>query len=364
MSPNILYQWESEIARHLLSLNSWQVANVALLSYGVVKAKSSQQMAICQQLGEYGEAASLERRFQRFLSNDGVRVSAVCREWVRWVWQALGCPRQIHLLVDETKLSQHLGIMVLGIAYENRCIPLVWHCYQVNHYPRCGQVSLILNLLIHVKKALGDELDALVMADRGIGTSPDLCRYIAELLGWRYLFRVTCQSKIVTETGDYAIAQQVEMGQIWYASGKVFKKRGQLPARAIAIWTPDYDEPWALVTNDETLTGFEYAQRNWQEQSFRDLKSGGWHWNNSHVWLPQHARRLLLLLVVAYGWMVALGSYVFATGQQARPKTYADGRRERRYSVFREGLHFFYAMLCGKQAVRVSLAFASLTPPD
>jgi hypothetical protein len=364
MSPNILYQWESEIARRLEGLNSWQIRNVALFSYGVAQAKSSQQQAICQHLRAYGKQESLERRLQRFIANEKVRVSAVCREWTGWVWEALGSPQQVTLLVDETKLSQHLGVMMVGLAYEKRCIPLVWHCYDVRHYPRCGQVSLILNLLLHVKKALGKKVDALVLADRGIGTSPDLCRHVSELLQWRYLFRVTCQSKIVTERGDYTIAQQVQAGQLWCAWGKVFKKRGQLPAQAIAIWSVGYDQPWALVTNDPTLSGFEYAQRNWQEQSFRDLKSGGWQWHHSHVWLPHHARRLLLLLVLAYAWMLALGSQVFRTGQHARPTSFADGRKQRRFSLFREGLHFFYAMLAGCQPISAFLAFPSLVPPD
>jgi len=252
---------------------------------------------------------------------------------------------------------------MVGVAYEKRCIPLVWHCYEVTEYPRCGQVGLISNLLMHVKKALPDTVDALVLADRGIGTSPRLCRFIDEILRWRYLFRVTCQTKIVTDEGDYTIAQQVEPGHIWHAQGKIFKSRGKIPAYACAIWSIGYDEPWALVTNDPAISGFKYAWRNWQEQRFRDIKSGGWHWDKSHVWMPQHARRLLLLLVLAYAWVVALGSTVFATGQQARPKTFADGHQERRYSVFREGLFYWDAMLDRRQTICVTLFFHSLDPP-
>ena len=55
-----------------------------------------------------------------------------------------------------------------------------------------------------------------------------------------------------------------------------------------------------VVTNDERLTGYEYARRNWQEQSFRDLKSGGWHWGDSRVRSPQHVANLLVLLALAY----------------------------------------------------------------
>ena len=74
----------------------------------------------------------------------------------------------------------------------------------------------------------------LVLADRGISCSPALCRAV-EALQWHYLFRVTCQTKIVTADGDYAIAQQVQPGDVWMQSGRVFKQRGRIPAHAHAL---------------------------------------------------------------------------------------------------------------------------------
>lgn len=364
MSSQVLYQWTEEIASHLNSLNSWQKANLARFSYGVVKAASCQQRKVALALNEGEKWESVERRFQRFVSNANLKVSALCREWCRWLWSGMGQPSTITLLVDETKLGEQVGIMMVGIAYEGRCLPLVWHCYDPREYPRCGQVSLILNLLLHVKKSLPAEVDALVLADRGIGTSPQLCRYLDELLAWRYLFRVTCQSKIVTQTGDYTIAKMVHSGEIWASSGKIFKKRGQIPAHARAIWSDGYDEPWALVTNDPHLTGYEYAQRNWQEQSFKDLKSAGFQWDTSHVWKPTHVRRLLLILALAYGWMVALGYRAFQTGYAARPKRSADGRCERRYSIFTEGMIWFTLMLRLQRTVQTYLLLGKPRPPN
>lgn len=43
---------------------------------------------------------------------------------------------------------------------------------------------------------------------------------MVETLGWHYLFRVTCQSKVVTDQADYTIAQQVQPGEIWAQSWK------------------------------------------------------------------------------------------------------------------------------------------------
>lgn len=365
MSTTLLYQWENEIASFLPILNSWQQANVALFSYGVIRSRSCQQVRVSDQLVEDlgGVSESYERRFQRFLANAGWDVSAVCRLWMGWVWRAVGCPQKWTLLVDETKLSDHLSIMLLGVAYQQRCIPLVWHCYHVSAYPRCGQVGLVLNLLLQVQRVLPAEVDVLVQADRGIGTSPQLCRWIDELLGWRYLFRVTCQTKIVTEAGDYTIAQQVQPGEIWCASGKLFKKRGQIPGYALALWTPGYKEPWGLVTNDPQLTGYEYAHRNWQEQSFKDLKSGGWHWGESHVWSPRHARRLLVLLALAYGWMLLLGSQVFHADEQARPVQSPQRPPQRRYSIFREGLRRFHQLYRQPITPCLDFRFYALAPP-
>ncbi|HEX3049166.1 MAG TPA: hypothetical protein VHP83_00815 [Aggregatilineaceae bacterium] len=74
--------------------------------------------------------------------------------------------------------------------------------------------------------------------------------------------RDVCQTKILTEEGERTIAQQVQPGDVWVASGRIFKRRGQIPAHARALWAVGYDESWALVTNDERLSGHEYARRN------------------------------------------------------------------------------------------------------
>jgi hypothetical protein len=327
-------------------LNGWQVENVALLSYGVIRAENCQQQSVARQMmcGEQVESAA--RRFRRFLSNRAFPLSQFFREWTSWVLAGLNTTT-VTLLVDETKIHDRMGVMVVGLAWEGRCIPLAWRAYRANdavHYPAEGQVALIKGLLQQVKAGIPDNVAVLVLADRGIGTSPELCRVVANL-GWHYLFRITCQSKIITDSGEYTIAQQVQVGEIWQASGMVFKKRGRIPAHVRAIWSVGYDQAWILVTNDPHLTGHEYAQRNWQEQSFRDFKSGGWHWGDSRIRLADHMERLLVVLVLAYGWVVALGSQAIADDHAQPLLRQADGTLRRQWSVFKEGLRYFYEVV-------------------
>jgi hypothetical protein len=342
MNYKLLYQWEEVLAAHLPALNGWQRANVALFSYGIMEAGSCQQEAIARQINGAETLDSTMRRWRRFLSNSALAVERVSEQWASWVLSAIGT-KQVTLLVDETKVHDRIAAMVVGVAWEGRCIPLVWRVYPANNaagYPPEGQVKMIEGLLQRIQKNLKQPLEVLLLADRGIGTSPDLCRAV-EALGWHYLFRVTCQTKVVTDEADYTIAQQVQAGEIWAMSGQIFKQRGRIPAHARALWEMGYDEPWALVTNDECLTGHEYARRNWQEQCFRDLKSGGWQWGVSRIRLPDHADRLLLLLALAYGWVLALGSQAVSLGYGRALIQRQDGSWRRQLSLFKEGLRFF-----------------------
>jgi len=362
MSLKQVYRWSQEIANQLPSLSVWQQKNVALFSVGMIEAESCQQRAIARKLHWFGKRESLERRQQRYVANEGIELKKLFTDWTRWVMRAQERQTDIVLLVDETKLQDHLGAMVLGLAYEGRCIPLAWRCYQVEEYPAEGQVGVIMQLVEAVAAGLPVDCQPLLLADRGIGTSPALLRALDEM-EWHYLVRVTKQSKLVSTSGEeYTIYDMVDEGEVWQAEGRVFKQRGRVPAAARALWLEGYEEPWALVTNAPTVSGYEYLTRNWQEQSFRDLKSHGWQWDTSHVWMPAHAARLLFLLSVAYAWVLSLGTLGMIQGHRARPKKNARGRYIRRFSVFNEGLNFLAHLRNRGQPVCPKLFFASGKP--
>lgn len=359
MNYKLLYQWGEELASRIPSLNAWQIENVALFSLGVIRAESCQQEEVARQVSCGEQVSSTSRRWRRFLANERFPLQRFFGEWVRWV---VGCcdSETLYLLVDETKLQDRLGVMVVGLAWEGRCIPLVWRCYKANSaadYPAEGQVDMIEQLLKSIQAVLPPHKKVIVLADRGIGTSPSLCRKVAAL-GWEYLFRVTKQCKVCTEQGEYTIAETVQTGEVWAAEGRIFKKRGRIPAHARAIWQAGYAEPWALVTNDPTLSGHEYALRNWQEQAFRDLKSGGWHWGSSRVRHPNHMERLLVILVVAYAWVLALGAYAVYLGFAHPLSRRPDGSRRRHWSMFKEGLQCF-TQYVQRKTVCLRLCFVS-----
>ncbi len=203
---------------------------------------------------------------------------------------------------------------------------------------------MIMRLLKQVRAGLPRGTTVRVLADRGIGTSPLLLRGIAAL-GWTFLVRVTKQSKIILPDGQQVTFydQVTTAGQTYSASGLVFKKRGRIPAQVRVLWRAGAQERWALVTNDPHLSGWEYAQRMWIEEAFRDLKSHGWQVEQAHLTEPERMARLWILLVVAYAWLLLLGHAAMAAGQTVRSRRRPDGSYVRRWSLFREGWRAFLA---------------------
>lgn len=344
-----------EIQRRFAHLGKWQARGLALFSYGVVQAEHSWLSKIAERLPEWGSPVAVERRLQRWLDNPRLSLELCWKAWVSWLLACFDSEEWV-LLVDETHLSTHLGVMMVGLAYRRRCIPLYWRCYRPNAYPPEGQVEMIKEMLTRLHSWIPSHKQVLVQADRGIGTSPALIRAV-EGLGWRYLFRVQNHTKVIPRNGHArALGQLVRPGEQWRGQGVVFKKRGRIQAQVWVLWQSGQPEPWCLVTNDPYVSGEVYALRVWQEEGFRDLKSGGWQWQRSYIWQPAHAERLILVLALAYAWVLTQGTLLLHADPLVRSRI-TRGKR-RRYSLFREGLRFIRQHLHHPYRVFPGLFFA------
>jgi hypothetical protein len=120
----------------------------------------------------------------------------------------------------------------------------------------------------------------------------------------------------------------------------------------LVVWGQAYAECWCIVTNCPFVTGWDYALRYWQECGFRDLKSDGWQWHLSRIWTPAYANRLLLVLAIAYAWVLTLGTLVYTDPQLQQSVT--KGRRPT-YSLFRLGLRLWESLMGQVSSLMCSL---------
>lgn len=337
MNREGLYQWSVEIARWFPVLKQWQVLGLALWSVGIVLSERCTMSKVAEHLLWMGKADSVERRLQRFVANGRIVMDEVMGLWIEWVLTVIQSV-EVVILVDESKLGVHLGIMLVGVAYRGCCIPLAWCCYRLDAYPAEGQVVLIRRLLSRVKAHAPVGCRLLVEADRGIGTSPKLVAALNEL-ELDYLLRVQGSTRFKTEQGKaYPLKHLVKPGESWHGSGWVFKKHGWLRAPVYVHWQLGYSDLWCLISNRDDLDAHDYAIRYWQEAGFRDLKSDGWNWQRSQVWLPDHADRLVLALALAYAWTLTHGTLIADAAEEVR-RVITRGK-QRIYSCFREGLRY------------------------
>lgn len=186
-----LYAHFLRLVQSFSCLGAWQKRALALWCYGVILAEGCQIHAVADALVSIQRASAdaLSERLTRFLSNPRISDELLSAAWVRWLAQTHVSPHWV-ILVDETKLSNYLSVMMVGLAYRGRAIPLLWRCYAPDAYPSEGQVALIVELLTRLRLLIPNEIALTVQADRGIGTFSDLIRQL-QRLGIDFLLLVT-----------------------------------------------------------------------------------------------------------------------------------------------------------------------------
>lgn len=345
MNLNLLYQWQDLIIEKFSVLGKWQATGLAIFSVGVILAGHCQASKVAEHLAFMGRIPSLERRLRRWLSNSNIHVATCCQVWIRWIWESLDAPRAV-LLVDETKLGDRLGVMMVSLAYENRAIPLIWRCYRANSamdYPQQGQVLLVWGLLAKVQEALPVTSRPVVQMDRGLGHSSAMLKALKRL-GIHFQVRLKKNSTFTSRRGHTSLLRDlIQPGEMKTCYGTVFRHHKRVQVTVHLVWELGQKEPWCLVTNDPDIRGADYALRIWQEESFKDLKSGGWQWQTSYVTKPERAERLILVLALAYAWMLTQGCFVLH-GDEALQREVYDGKQNK-YSLFRSGRRFFKRMI-------------------
>jgi hypothetical protein len=316
-------------------------------------AENCRLRIVAKRLTGKASASSMERQWQRWIANERIVMRVVFKWWIAWMVQLWGKAAFL-ILVDETKLSDHVAVMMVGLAYQGSAIPLIWRAYRVHEYPEEGQVALISDLLQQVQALLPRDQAVLLLADRGLGTSPTWQERLSDM-NCRYLLRVQRTTLIrLQDHKPQPLTRLVGYGQVWTGRAQVFKKAGWQWKWVYLVWEVGYAEPCCLFSNQADLSADLYTKRFQHEASFRDLKSDGFQWQRSRIWLPSHVERLLLGLALASLWALTEGTIVsFLYPLSARQKT---------FSLFRLGLDYLFERFCAFQSKCLELFLVPDTP--
>lgn len=310
-----------------------RIRNMAYLLVGLHQSRSVHLSKIAERIPGKAFLPSITRRISRFLDNPAIRV----RDWYKPIATMIInriAHREIHLIVDGSKVGFGHQLLMIAIAYRRRAIPLAWTWIKSSrgHSSSIKQKSLLA--YVHDLIPLGTKVSLVGDAEFGDVDVQKL------LMQWRWRYALRQKGRYLVRQNKNSAFQRLDSlvnipGQrVWLPNCVLTAKHG-FSVNLIAYWKSDEKEPWFLATtfNCPNTTLRAYKRRMWIEEMFGDLKGNGFDLESTHLRHFLRLSRLTLAVSLLYVWTLTIGSKVVKNG-----KRHLVDRRDRRdYSIFRIG---------------------------
>lgn len=326
-------------------------ARVQSLANGVVGVLMAAVVSVAAIGKAYALLAGIKgksgiKQIDRLLSNAGVEVETIQKEWVKFV---VGVREQIVIALDWTEFDDddHSTLCAYLVTKHGRATPLVWQTVQKSELlgKRTGiEHAMIERLHGWLDPKVGVEL----LADRGFGD-----KKLYELLmlyGWDFHIRFRGNIRVENAAGQARSANDwvLPTGRaLMLRNAKVTDDRFDVPA-VVVVHARGMKEPWCLVTSRKDFTASQvvkrYGRRFTIEETFRDTKDihFGLGLKATHIRKPERRDRMLLLIAMAHALLTLLGAASEATGMDAYLK--ANTVKRRTHSLFNQGAYWYQAI--------------------
>ena len=336
MSHNLrLYsKIKQQILQWLPDARITRVRNLALLIAGLCLERGIHLTEIVSAWPLPGRELSLVNRLRRFLSNDAVDVAAWYRPVARQIL-AVFADQQVRLMIDTTKVGFHHRLLMIGLAYRHRTLPLVWSVHEGSrgHTTTAEQLALFQQVAAWLPR----DADVLVLGDtefQRIALLRWFCRR-----GWHFVIRQQGRIKVYRQGQGWQPLSAFELtaGETrdigWV---RLTEKHNMGWFWLVLHWDADEDEPWYLVADQPGYRRILrcYRKRMWIEEMFGDMKDHGFHLEATHLRDADRLKRLVLGVCIAFVYFITLGSWVVKRGFRAL----IDKKSRRDKSYFRLGL--------------------------
>jgi hypothetical protein len=293
-----------------------------------------QTSAIVQKWPIAVKVSSLTRRLSRFLDNGAVRPAIMMRPVARRLL-ARAAQQRLTLIVDASKIGAGHQLVIVGLAYKKRVLPLAWSWVPYAKGAIAANTQLAVFKRVH--GLLPDGAQVVLVGDAGF-SSVSVLRQL-EAWGWDYVLRQkgSCQVQRSQQTDWERLDSLVTAaGQVVWLAAVRFTAKWQHATQVLAVWQIGYERPWLLTTNltDARVARQAYARRMWIEEMFGDWKDHGWAIESTHLRHPDRLARLVLALALLYIWLVLWGNDLIKAGCRA----WVDRHDRRDLSLFRIGL--------------------------
>lgn len=330
----LLSHWHGEVKQLFSILHGHQQKVLALFVLGAMRAESIVLSRVAEELLTETEAKvpSIERRLQRFVANERVEVEAVWQQFLAQVlpfWRG----KEVTLVLDLTPFEEHAQVVYVGLLQQSRVLPVAWKVMPGQEEWEQGQWEIVAHLFEQVARLLGPA-DCTLIADRGLSCLKLIA--LCQAHGWHYVLRIKADEYVQRQRyghfADWQTCAQVVRapGQSWFGTVRLWKEH-EYETQLSAVWEPGYEQAWFLIS--DRPAGRKIVKRyRWRmrvESTFQDMKRRGWQWESSHVRQLDHLERLLLVLFLAFWWLMHLAASCVHSGRRQRYDRHH--RREKGY---------------------------------
>jgi len=356
MSTSLMYDsTRAALRQHLPTVIDSQLDSLGLAIVGAVLSLSSQLAKIGRAMPIDTTARAKEQRLRRLLDNERLTQTNHYHPIVQQALHGLAHQR-VQLLIDRVLIGDIHNVLVISVGFRRRSIPLVWVALSHRGSSNLDDQQALIRAAV-----------ALLPSDVRISVHGDSEFRSQELFGWLrtrgYDAMLGVDGRLwvyatpdPTEAGQplaarvAALPPQVERGRkrkhrtspiTYLANVYVVKEVRNGPVTIIAWWERDDDGKvvlHAVMTNLPATprTKALGKRRMWIETVFRDWQSGGFHLDQTGIDQRERLARLLIVLAIAYLWLISIGRWVVKRGYRRRID---DGTaREWHFSLFQLGV--------------------------
>jgi len=323
---HILRQWHPSERKN-------RIENMALFMMGLFMGESVHLSKIVRQWPLPAKELSMVNRLRRFLNNKFV----VSQTWYRPIADHIlqsfkGLP--IKLVIDCSKVGFYHRLMMIGVAYKKRTIPLVWSV----HRGAKGHVSVEkqLKLFRYLLPLIPRGAKVTVLGDAGFETAK-LMNWLRQQ-GWKFVIRQNGRSMVKKAGENWVKLNQISVKEgdsFVYGWIRLTKTHDAGWFYLVVHWEKGEKEPWFLLSNFEGrhLVIKEYKIRMWIEEMFGDMKGHGFDLEKTHLDDEGRIDTLVLGVAIVFTWFISLGSRVVKSGN----RHWIDAKSRRDKSYFRLG---------------------------
>lgn len=303
-----MYQAIHQRVTHTLQLpeeHRYRLNTLSLMITGVVRARSVQQSQVASEVPLRTQDRSFVQRQRRFVKNEAVGVDDYYAPFIRPFIQA----HRRHLLpliLDGSPAGRRCQMLMASCGYQGRALPVAWAVRQgqKGHFPTTTHLAVLGRAARHIPA----DAPVVLLGDGEFGRVA--LAQAARQRNWHFVLRAARDDVIWIEGAPQALSEfQVEPGETIWLENVLWTHQQFGPVNVAVVWDEQEQDSMYLISSFALLgeTCYWYDRRFWTEPLFRDDKSMGFNLQDSRLSDPQRMMRLLLIIALAYLWLLCLG---------------------------------------------------------